>query len=53
MRDLTKEELEEWGLVTEGDVYSEDITEELLENDELSAEEEAFIRGYEDAAEEY
>ena len=41
MRDLTKEELEEWGLVTEGDVYSHDVTEELLENDELSAEEEA------------
>ncbi len=45
MRHLTKEELEEWGLV-EGDVYSEDVAEGLLENDEVTAEEAAFIKGY-------
>lgn len=32
------------------DVYSEDWREMLVENDELSAEEEGFMRGYDSAA---
>jgi len=31
-------------------IYSEDVRETLLEDDELSPEEEAFMRGYEEAA---
>jgi hypothetical protein len=33
----------------EEDIYSEDYREELVDNDEVSAEEEAFMRGYEEA----
>lgn len=33
--------------VPEEDVYSEDGVEELLDDDELSAAEEGFMRGYE------
>jgi hypothetical protein len=51
VRNLGREELEEWGLI-EGDVYSEDIAQGLLEDDELSTEEAAFIEGYTRASEE-
>ena len=32
-------------------IYSEDVRESLLDNDELSPAEEAFMRGYEEAIE--
>lgn len=51
MKKNTREDLEEWGLV-EGDLYSEDVAEGLLEDDQLSAEEAAFIEGYARASEE-
>jgi len=35
----------------EADVVNEDSREELLEEDEISSREEAFLKGYEDAAE--
>lgn len=37
--------------VIEDTIYSEDALEELMENDQISEFEEAFMRGYEDAAE--
>ena len=36
--------------VEDESVYSEDTREELLEDAEISPEEEAFMRGYEEAA---
>jgi len=34
----------------DGSIYSEDFREHLLEDGELSTEEEAFMRGYDEAA---
>ncbi|MBT3304318.1 hypothetical protein HN592_03840 [Candidatus Woesearchaeota archaeon] len=48
-----KEEIDAYseGLIEElqEDIYDEDYREELLENDEISLEEEAFLKGYEEA----
>ena len=41
MKDIIFEEFEE---------FPESVVQELLENDELTPEEEAFMRGYEEAA---
>lgn len=40
--DIVEEELEE------EDIYSEDGREEALDSDEITAEEEAFMQGYEE-----
>lgn len=37
---------------SEQNVYSDDVREEYVESDEISPEEEAFMRGYEEADEE-
>ncbi|MBD3248938.1 hypothetical protein GF336_02730 [Candidatus Woesearchaeota archaeon] len=47
MKKITDEITEE--LLEDEDVYSGDSRELLLEDGEISAEEEAFMRGYEEA----
>ena len=42
---LLDEELD----IGDDSIYSEDVREELLENDELSPEEAGFMKGYEEA----
>lgn len=42
-----KENIEEYS--EQEDIYDEDYREELLENDEISLEEEAFLKGYDEA----
>lgn len=43
-----KKNLLDW-FESEESIYSEDYREELLEDEEISAEEEAFMRGYDEA----
>ncbi|MBI2498786.1 hypothetical protein HYV88_00930 [Candidatus Woesearchaeota archaeon] len=38
--------LEDDSYIDETDIYDQRYTEELLENDEISGEEEAFMNGY-------
>ena len=41
-------ELDEFEEITE-DIYDDDYREALVENDEISLEEEAFLKGYDEA----
>ena len=43
------EEYEEIEKEIQEDIYDEDYREALIDNDEISLEEEAFLRGYEEA----
>ena len=42
-------ELEDTGDHEQGDVYAEEAREELIEDDGISAEEAAFMQGYDEA----
>ena len=45
---MNKDEYSEYEEVAE-DVYDEDYRQSLVENDEISLEEEAFLQGYEES----
>lgn len=45
-----KKILDDWNEIDEENIYAEAARELLLEDGELSPEEEAFMRGYEEAA---
>ncbi len=47
-RDFVKE-IEEELLREDGDIYSEGNVEEMLDDDEVTPQEAAFMRGYEEA----
>ncbi len=49
LRGVHEEELEEDKVVEDEDIYSEKARVLLLEDDEISAEEDGFMEGYEEA----
>ena len=51
VKDLELNEFEEIIETQSDNIYSKDCTDGLLENDEISAEEEAFMNGFDDAYE--
>ena len=45
-----KETVQEDDWIEDESIYSEDTRESMVEDDEISPEEEAFMRGYDEAA---
>ncbi len=50
MKDTRFKLIDDWKKKSEEGIYAEDFRQELLEDGEISAEEEGFMKGYEEAS---